>query len=72
MADGTPADARIDIPVAAYREDMNAATKPVIEEMRAKGMTHLRATLIEDAGIVAFEGWNVRPELEAPPPGEPR
>jgi hypothetical protein len=37
-------------------------------ELKKRGSTHARATIVPEAGKVFVEGWKVRPELETPIP----
>jgi hypothetical protein len=50
------------------QEENNAMLQGAADEMKAKGATHGRATIIPEAGTLFVEGWRFRPAREPPLP----
>lgn len=62
-------DWRLVFNIEGQSPDEKYATLQVAgDELKSKGATHARATVVPEAGTLFVEGWRVRPARETPIP----
>jgi hypothetical protein len=65
----TAPDWRLVFNIEGQSQEENSATlQGAADEMKTKGATHARATIVPEAGNLFVEGWRVRPARETPLP----